>query len=371
MHYTYWLRMNLTHLVKTKPEDLSIALFTSCTALQPLTSIARNDAVEFLKKTHPSQDLAEPFQDQYWKRAIAPAKEKDFGNLLAKFRGHTQRVFCGAWSPDNSKFVSGGEEGVAYVWLVRSGDILSVLLNGPRFQSFWCLTWRSEGDQILAGDAVGKIHLFDALSGSVIRSYPGHDSHVIDLAWNSLSTCFVSSSRKAIGVWDAHSGANLWMISPSHTDGGFGAVRWSPKTQDIIVGTTEGTICLLEAITGNQVCTLLEKTSFGNIDRLLLDESGAKIAAAGSIGDVFIFDLHSRELLQKITPTSSVGRSLLSLAWSPNGEIVYATCGDAYYNVAECIVTDLRTNATLYKFDVSFPSYFFLTLRRFRLVVFV
>ncbi|MCI0634096.1 MAG: protein kinase [Actinobacteria bacterium] len=190
--------------------------------------------------------------------------------------------------------------------------------------------WSPTGDVFATerSDGSGVVEIRDVETGRSIRSFPGHDGDITDVAFSMdgsmLATTGVDGFLK---VWDPSNGAVLTEVSgvgvaegtSFSDDGKLAAAAWPD----------EGAVRVVNLSTDRVVRTFGELrgangTSFG--------PGGVRIAVSakfpflnpegGTTGEVFLLDL--RNNLRRILHDPRTGRQVDDVAWSPDGDLVAA-----------------------------------------------
>src|SRR5258708_5373760 len=197
------------------------------------------------------------------------------------------------------------------------------------FQKHWAATlddyvidlaWSPDGTTLAAASAAGGITLYDAATGAVRHSLPGHDDGANCLAWSPM----VSSQLLATGgqdgfvrLWDASTGKQTAEVKLGNA--------WVEHLAWQLAGG------LLFAAAGKKLVALKPDGSVAHtfpdapktISALASSPSGAACAAA-YFGGVCLWDT-ATFAAQKELPC---GNAILALTWSPDGRWLVAGCHD-------------------------------------------
>ena len=108
----------------------------------------------------------------------------DFDAVLAELSGHSRQVLSVAWSPDNKKLASVGDETVR-IWDVSTSSLLTTLdghrcwiepvgwtIDG-RYVPVWCVCWSPDGSKLVSGGGDMTVKMWDVTAGSLISSLEG------------------------------------------------------------------------------------------------------------------------------------------------------------------------------------------------------
>jgi uncharacterized membrane protein len=187
------------------------------------------------------------FDDFFFKAALPPSERQPVpqaptGNPLAAggyedkskrlirtFTGHGEAVNSVAFSPDGRTLVSGGCEAT------DSGDL-----------AIWCET--------------GLVKLWDAETGSLVRTLQGHGSEVYSSAFSPNGQTVMSASggwdgqESSIKLWDGGSGKLLRALT-GHTES-VTAAAFSADGRTIVSASSDKTLKLWDAATGAEIRTL-------------------------------------------------------------------------------------------------------------------
>ncbi len=127
---------------------------------------------------------------------------------LRTLRAHEGPVGTIAFSRDSRLLASGGEDGTARVWDVRTGQLLRTIR--ARCDSVDCVSFSPDGRWLLTcgpnykDSADGAIQFWDAQTGELAREFRAHDQWVRTLAY-SLDGKYLAtgSDDKTAKLWDA------------------------------------------------------------------------------------------------------------------------------------------------------------------------
>ena len=257
------------------------------------------------------------------------------GALVRTLKGHKARVNTVAFSPDGSRIVSGGggieggrlaEEvrdehlrlwdiaaGRAFQTFGRHGDAVDGIAFAPDGQHILSAgrrvrLWRvsdgrlvrtfNAGAETVAFSPDGRrfvadsrrtdnvLRLRDIDTGNVVRSFRGHTSIILSVAFSSDGALIASGSDDgSIRLWDANSGALLRTLSGSRAR--VVSVAFSPDARLIVSGSLDGAVRLWDTATGQNV----QSFTTGSTSNLpvAFAPDGQRIAAATDGGEVKIW----------------------------------------------------------------------------------
>lgn len=130
--------------------------------------------------------------------------------------GHRHRVIHCAFSPDGTRFVTVGGEGVAVVRDARSlGELARTRSIGAQMRA---LCFSPDGRSFFVGSDDWKIRRFDAATGELLQTIGGVKQHVFGLAMHPSGNVMFSCGRDSdVQVWDTRTGRELAVLQ-GHSD---------------------------------------------------------------------------------------------------------------------------------------------------------
>ncbi len=286
------------------------------------------------------------------------------GREITCLRGHTAAVRSVCFSPDGRGLASCGDDGTVKVWESSSSEVVPLHVAG------WGLrvAYSSDGHRVVFA-FVQDAYVVDASSGRVIRKLvaPRGKADIHGLAIMPDGKSFVTDLKKSSTVaifWDAETGTRRFelvghraplraievspdgrLIATASDDGtvrfwdaetgragrildghkgGALAVAFSPDSRQVATFGGDGTTRIWEASSGALLRTLPavredEGSPFasgaqGAQKPLAFDEDGQRLAVAGALGTVQVWDLTSGKVSLELKGHS---RSVSSVLFGP------------------------------------------------------
>jgi WD40 repeat protein len=194
---------------------------------------------------------------------------------------------------------------------VEKFGLIAVLgnLSNPKYS----VAFSPDGRTLAAGSENGTIMLWDAASGTEIRTLQGHSSSVNSVAFSPDGRTLASGSGdNTIKLWDAESGDEIRTLQ-GHSDMVW-SVAFSTDGRTLASGSYDNTIKLWDAESGNEIRTLQGHTS--SVYCVAFSTDGRTLASGSDDDTIKLWDAASGTEIQTLEGHSSV---VSSVAFSPDG----------------------------------------------------
>jgi WD40 repeat protein/nucleoside phosphorylase len=205
--------------------------------------------------------------------------------------------------------------------------------------------------------------------GRLIRKFDVHASYVICVDWEPDGTRIASAAGDGtVRVWVAESGESLLtyrgqtrLLNKANIQSTIYTVVWSPEGLRIVSGGSGTKVYVWNAATG-QTLALYEGHSglLPDVFTAVWSPDGKRIASACSSAGldktIHIWDSLTGHPLSRIVVRSGIipNFSVLSIAWSPDGTLIAATCDDRKMRVWNAETGKL---AVIYAYSSSWASH--------------
>ena len=203
--------------------------------------------------------------------------------------GHQLRTWirCVAWSPDGARLVGGGDDGRLFMWDAATGSLMRELTGHQGVIT--SVAWHGDGRQVASGGggrAGGELFVWDAQSGERIRAFSGFESDVSAVAWDQTGNLLVTGGNDGtLRWWDAQSGQGVRARSGHR--GTIRALKMRPDGTRVASCGDDGAIMLWNLDTGEHVRTLRRDRPYERLDitgiHRLTEAQLATLRALGAI----------------------------------------------------------------------------------------
>ena len=115
-----------------------------------------------------------------------------------------------AFSNDGERFIAGSWDGQARIWDVKSDRLLLTIPYGDLYVH--AVAFSQDGKYVALGgnDKNGRVKIFNARTGALVRKLAGHDDDVVSVAFSRDSRRLLTGSfDKTARLWDIESGREL------------------------------------------------------------------------------------------------------------------------------------------------------------------
>jgi WD40 repeat protein len=244
--------------------------------------------------------------------------------VLLTLAGHTSHICSVAISPDGKRIVSGswGSDAQgklpaeAKVWDAATGqELLTLTGHAGAVNS---VAFSADGKRIVSGSRDSMVKIWDAATGQVLLTLQGHRGGVWSVAAGADGKYMVSGGDDTVKVWDLP-GPGLFTRKADVNQGS--SVAISPDGKRIVSGSSDRTVKLWDADTGQVLLTLTGHTSA--VTSVPLSPDGKRIVSGSGDcsqgkplpGEVKVWDAASGQVLHTFP-----GHAVRSVAFSPDGK---------------------------------------------------
>jgi len=242
-----------------------------------------------------------------------------------------------AFSPDGKSLISGNTDGTITVWDAETGtEVRTLKGHEKRIRS---LVLSPDGKRIASGSGDGTIKIWHINNGLELITIQTNKGGIRSIAFNPDGTQIVSSGygKKPIQVWDANNGENVLTIQGD--DNWVNQIALSPDGSRIIAGSI-GKLIQWDAATGEKIGVLeLEQKNFSAYC-ISYSPEGTRVAVGCLHGRIMVLDIVNGSEVMCIEG-SGRGRDLVTaIAFSPDGRRVIAGGKDQIIKILDAETGD-------------------------------
>ncbi|OQS05813.1 WD repeat protein 39 [Thraustotheca clavata] len=283
--------------------------------------------------------------------------------VIAALEGHSECVWHASWSPDGALLATCGSDKTIRIWslsrnVANRWDCIATLEDAQN-RTIRACEWSPNGKYIasVSFDATTVIWERQGDIFEVIASLEGHESEVKSITWSPSGTYLATCSRdKSVWIWEADPDTDFECISVLHAhsqDVKF--VQWHP-TEDILFSASyDDTICVWAESEDDWYCKETLKGHASTVWGITLRPDGEYMASCSDDTKVVIWQHQNLSNPQKQQAEWKSfqeldgfhSRSVFSIDWHPQNNIIVTGCGDDSIRL-------FQENKTTSKFELAF-----------------
>jgi WD40 repeat protein len=215
---------------------------------------------------------------------IVPRPPSQHLSLRETLVGHTNGVFCLAYSPDGKTLASGGYDQTVRIWKIGSGKESVALGLGPSDHMIWSVAFSTDGKSLAT--AGSNVQLWDLSTKAIIFSkrVPG-ERDFWSVAFSPDGRTLASGSGdNSIRLWDVTTGENTATL-PGHTPMSLAFTR---DGKILASGGNDKTIRLWDTVTNENIATLQGHES--SVNSVAFSQDGRTLASGSDDKTVRLWD---------------------------------------------------------------------------------
>jgi small GTP-binding protein len=228
-------------------------------------------------------------------------------------------VIAYAFSPNRTHALT-AEEKTAGLWDVETGRCLRVLEGHT--DDIWCVAWSADQRRALTGAEDRTMRLWDVEMGQCLRIFEGHQDTVLALALSANRNRALSGSGdNTVRLWDVETGKCLRVLR-GHNEGVYGLV-WTADERHVLTGSDDNTVRLWDI--EKERCTHTLEGHTGGINCLELSADQRFALSGADDGTLRYWDLATGRCLQVLSGHS---QCIWSVAWSRDQRLALSGSDD-------------------------------------------
>jgi len=209
------------------------------------------------------------------------------GRCLCVLKGHTLGIIASVvWGADQRRGLSGAGDSSIRVWELDTGQCLQSLTGHKSTVNG--LTWSTDQQRVLSCSADNTLRLWDVKTAHCLRVLEGHSGPVFSLDWSSEEHYALSGADdNTVRSWDVETGRCLRVLK-GHT-GGVWCVAWSPEQRLALSGSDDETVCLWDVETGR--CLRVFEGHKARVRTVVWSADGRHSFSGDKNGGIRVWDL--------------------------------------------------------------------------------
>jgi len=272
--------------------------------------------------------------------------DSETGEILTRYLGHTfvnsVPIVTGvAFSPDGTQVLTGSYDRTAKLWDAATGTELRTFSgHGDWVKS---VAFSPDGTQILTGSDDNTAKLWDTATGTEIRTFSGHTEDVNSVAFSPDGAQVLTGAGNSFEslystakLWDTDTGEEIRTYT-GHTQA-INSVAFSPDGTQVLTGSDDNTAKVWDTASGTEMRTFVGHTEA--VSSVTFSPDGANVLTGGTYDNTAkLWDAATGTEIRTFAGHTSW---VLSVAFSPDGARVLS--GD-YSGTAK--LWDVTTGAEL------------------------
>ena len=229
-------------------------------------------------------------------------------NLCSAVEEQSGIIYSVAFSPDNSKVLTGSEDGILRLWDPKANSIVS--FNGHP-SNITSVAFSPDGRKILSASFDGTAKLW-SLTGKQLLILKGHNNVVSSAAFSPDGRNIITGSLdNTARLWDLK--GNTIHIFKGHKDG-VTSVAFSPDGKMILTGAMDKTARLWD-LSGNELAVL--RGHFQKVTSVAFSADGLKLLTGSQDRTAILWN--RRGAVEK---KYQCANGIQSVAFSPDGQVI-------------------------------------------------
>jgi len=242
----------------------------------------------------------------------------DSGEEIRVFRGHTNSVIWSvAITPDGRHAVSAGQDCTVRVFDLATGSLQRTIQAqqhpGRDHDVTLAVALSPDGQRMASAGFDGQIQVWDLATGNRLWAGQTNTNRLWSVAWSPDGQRIGAGGHANLSCWKASTGTLLWQEDPVFSV--TSSVAFSPDSQTLLSGHWSGDVRLWESSTGRVRRTI--PAHQGLVRSVAFSPDGHRIASAGLDRRVRLWDARISEPVITLPREGSI---INGIAFSPDGK---------------------------------------------------
>jgi WD40 repeat protein/serine/threonine protein kinase len=251
---------------------------------------------------------------------------------LLTIPAHDDYVFSVAYRPDGKALATCSQDGTLRTWDAVSGRLIRTL-PGHAPDICWRVTYSPDGTRLASAGRDKAVRIWDAASGRLIRTLLGHAGTVLGVDFSPDGRLLASSGIGVVKLWDTWT----WREIRSLPEPGFTSVKFSRNGRRLGSSSGKGSLLIWETATlvkeVHPAAPILRLEGDFISGPMAFSPDGRSFAVGSKEGSLRIFDVESGGAA--IGPLVAHTSYIWEEAFSPDGRYLASTSADQTVRVWE------------------------------------
>ena len=269
-----------------------------------------------------------PSQQKPTGKSVAAAKTAEW-EAVAKLRAYSCNVSRAAFSPDGKWLVTAGTgdgDKSAHVWEIATGKLALEL--GGHSDRVWCAAFSRDGKLLVTTSGDGRARLWQAVTGKMITELRVHKK-IFGSGWYVVVGAAFSSDGKRLVTLSGDGKLRLWALATGEMVAEIGGGKQSAESVDVspdgrwlLTGDEDGTARIWDVQTGKVVSEL--RADARKLQDAAFSADGKMAVTASEGGTARIWNVGTSNVVR--TLKAHEYKTVRSAAFHPSGKwVVTAT----------------------------------------------
>jgi WD40 repeat protein len=211
---------------------------------------------------------------------------------LGEFIGHTNKVFCAAFSPDSKTLATGSADETIRLWNATNREQRAVLTGHK--DAIWSVAFSPDGTMLASAGTDRTLRLWSVATGRESAVLRGHEDEVRCVAFSpDGKTLATGGADWTLRLWET-AARKTRAIGEGHR-GGIQCLAFSPDGRLLATGSGDDTVKLWDVASGQSRATLRGHRSA--ISSLAFSPDGRLLASAGLDDEVRLWSINLLSIL--------------------------------------------------------------------------
>jgi WD40 repeat protein len=228
--------------------------------------------------------------------------------LLYNIDTQTGAAYSVAFSPDNMKVVTGGDNDSVYVYDVASGNVLMAL--GGHSNNVLAVAYSPNGNLIGSADQSGKVKIWNANTGVLISTINAHNSAINSIKFSPDNLSIVTGADDHMIHKFNVSNGNMTGMIHKHTDA-VNQIDITPNQQYIVSVSDDQTIRIFDFVSGAELKVINDAVRGAQISVSVAQDNNRFVVGTGN-GSVVLWRL------DEALSVNELNQNNLQVTVSPN-----------------------------------------------------